>query len=70
MPLAPVMKAEVIPPQDAPVQPMAPVQPTFVPSPSPALAAPPPLRQAPAAPAPAPEKEPEADLSKLPPVIR
>ncbi|MFZ2278913.1 MAG: hypothetical protein WAW39_14000 [Prosthecobacter sp.] len=70
VPLAPVMKADVIPPLDAPFQPMAPVQPTFVPSPAPAQAAPPPLRQAPLAPAPPPEKEPEADLSKLPPVIR
>lgn len=70
VPLAPVMKADVIPPLDAPFQPMAPVQPTFVPSPAPAQAAPPPLRQTPAAPAPPPEKEPEADLSKLPPVIR
>lgn len=70
VPLTPVMKADVIPPLDAPFQPMAPVQPSFVPSPSPAQAAPPPMRQAPLAPAPPPEKEPEADLSKLPPVIR
>ncbi len=65
VPLTPVMKADEIPPLDAPFQPMTPVQPTFVPS-----QAPPPLRQAPLAPAPPPEKAPEVDLSKLPPVIR
>ncbi len=70
VPLAPVMKADVIPPLDAPFQPMAPVQPSYVPAPAPAQAAPPPMRQAPLAPAPPSEKEPEADLSKLPPVIR
>lgn len=70
VPLTPVMKADEIPPLDAPFQPMAPMQSTFVPSPAPAQAAPPPLRQAPLAPAPLPEKEPQTDLSKLPPVIR
>ncbi|MCF7785698.1 MAG: hypothetical protein K9N47_06225 [Prosthecobacter sp.] len=66
VPLAPVMQADVIPPLDAPFQPMAPVQPSFVPAPT----APPPLRQAPQSPAPPPAEEPAADLSKLPPVIR
>ena len=66
VPLTPVMQADVIPPLDAPFQPMAPVQPTYIPAPT----APPPLRQAPLAPAPPPEEEPKADLSKLPPVVR
>jgi hypothetical protein len=66
VPLTPVMKADEIPPLDAPFQPMAPVQPSFVPS----LAPPPPLQQAPSAPAPVKKEEPAVDLSKLPPVIR
>lgn len=66
VPLTPVMQADTIPPLDAPFQPMAPVQPTYIPAPT----APPPLRQAAPAPAPPPEEEPKADLSKLPPVIR
>ncbi|MBN8421156.1 MAG: hypothetical protein J0L73_19730 [Verrucomicrobia bacterium] len=66
VPLKPVMQADVIPPLDAPFQPMAPTQPTFVPAPAP----PPPLRQTPQAPAPVKEEEPVGDLSKLPPVIR
>lgn len=66
VPLTPVMQADVIPPLDAPFQPMTPVQPTFVPAP----AAPPPLRQSPQAPALPPAEEPAADLSKLPPVVR
>jgi hypothetical protein len=65
VPMTPVMKADVIPPLDAPFQPMTPVQPTFVPSP-----APPPPQPTPAAPAPVKKEEPAADLSKLPPVIR
>ncbi len=66
VPLTPVMQADTIPPLDAPFQPMAPVQPTYIPAPT----APPPLRQAAPAPAPPPQEEPTADLSKLPPVIR
>ncbi len=66
VPMTPVMQADVIPPLDAPFQPMAPVRSTVVPTP----AAPPPVRQAPLAPAPPPVEEPAADLSKLPPVIR
>lgn len=66
VPLKPVMQADVIPPLDAPFQPMTPTQPTFVPAPAP----PPPLRQTPQAPAPVKEEEPAGDLSKLPPVIR
>ena len=67
VPLTPVMQADVIPPLDAPFQPLAPVKPAqAVPSPAPI----PPLRQAPLAPAPPPAEEPAADLSKLPPVIK
>lgn len=40
VPLRPVMQADVIPPLDAPFQPMAPVQPSYIPAPT----APPPLR--------------------------
>ncbi|MDI1311741.1 hypothetical protein [Prosthecobacter sp.] len=66
VPLTPVMQADVIPPLDAPFQPMAPAQSSFVPAPT----APPPLRQAPQAPAPLPAEDPAVDLSKLPPVVR
>lgn len=64
--LTPIMQADVIPPLDAPFQPMAPVRPTAplapTPSPAPPLAAPPP-----AAPA---QTQPEPDGTGLPPVIR
>jgi len=67
VPLTPVMQADVIPPLDAPFQPMAPAQRAFTPAEPPL----PPLRQIPQAPAPPPAaEEPAADLSKLPPVIR
>lgn len=67
-PLTPIMQADVIPPLNAPFQPMTPVQPAAQPQM-------PPLRQMPAVPAqapapPPPAEEPAADLSKLPPVIR
>ena len=65
VPMTPVMQADVIPPLDAPFQPMAPLKSAVVP-PSPT----PQLRQTPQAPAPPPAEEPAADLSKLPPVIR
>jgi len=64
--LTPIMQADVIPPLDAPFQPMAPVKPAPAP-------VPPPVSNTPAAPIPAPPPEkPESapDLSKLPPVIR
>ncbi len=61
VPLTPVMQADVIPPLDAPYQPLAPVKP----APSPA---PPPLLKAP--PATPSEPEPTPDLSKLPAVVR
>ena len=60
VPLTPIMQADVIPPLDAPFQPMAPAQPA--PSPTPVPGQP--------QPAPPPEAEPTADPSKLPPVIR
>ncbi len=67
VPMAPVMQADVIPPLDAPFQPLAPLRSTVVPpSPTPV----PQFRQVPQAPAPPPAEEPAADLSKLPPVIR
>lgn len=63
--LTPIMKADVIPPLDAPFQPIAPTQPAV----APAVPAPPPAAAptVPVSPAPA---EPAPDLSKLPPVIR
>jgi len=71
VPLVPVMQADVIPPLDAPFQPMRPVPagpPAFTPAEPPL----PPMRQLPQAPAPQPPaaNEPPADLSKLPPVIK
>ena len=71
VPLVPVMQADVIPPLNAPFQPMAPVPagpPAFTPAEPPL----PPMRQLPQAPAPLPPaaNEPAADLSKLPPVIK
>lgn len=53
--LTPIMKADVIPPLDAPFQPLTPAPPSA-----------PPLQPQ----APAPAAEPAPDLSKLPPVIR
>ena len=69
VPMAPVMQPDVIPPLDAPFQPMAPLKSAVVP-PSSMPAPVPQLRQTPQAPAPPPAEEPAADLSKLPPVIR
>jgi len=66
VPMAPVMQADVIPPLDAPFQPMAPLKSAVVPPSS----MPAPVRQQPQAPVPPPAEEPAADLSKLPPVIR
>jgi hypothetical protein len=68
VPLVPVMQADVIPPLDAPFQPMAPAPRAFTPAEPPL----PPIRQLPQAPAPQSPaaNEPPADLSKLPPVIR
>ncbi len=70
VPLVPVMQADVIPPLNAPYQPMAPVPAApraFTPAEPPL----PPMRQSPQAPAPLPAaNEPAADLSKLPPVIK
>lgn len=65
VPLTPVMQADVIPPLDAPFQPIAPAK-------AAAMPAPPPTQQQPQAPPPAeaPTTEPAADPSKLPPVIR
>lgn len=68
-PLTPIMQADVIPPLNAPFQPMAPVQPSAQPQPPPLRQMPPVPAQAPVAPPQQPE-EPAADLSKLPPVIR
>ncbi|MBB5033035.1 hypothetical protein [Prosthecobacter vanneervenii] len=68
-PLTPIMQADVIPPLNAPFQPMAPVQPSAQPQMPPLRQMPPVPAQAPAAPPQQPE-EPAADLSKLPPVIR
>lgn len=66
VPMTPVMQPDVIPPLNAPYQPMAPVAPTFVPAPVPQ-----PRQQVAPAPAPPlPDSEPPSDLSKLPPVIR
>jgi hypothetical protein len=61
VPLTPVMQADVIPPLDAPYQPLTPVKPPPIP-------APPQLKAPPAAPP--SEPEPVPDLSKLPPVVR
>ena len=55
VPLTPVMQADVIPPLDAPFQPIAPLKPSPAPTPPPANV---------------PTEEPAPDLSKLPPVIR
>lgn len=65
--LTPVMQADVIPPLDAPFQPMAPVKAAPAPVPPPVTNAP-----APAPPPATPPEKPEnaPDLSKLPPVIR
>lgn len=64
--LTPIMQADVIPPLDAPFQPMSSARPvaplTPTPSPAPPLAAPPP--------APPSESEPEPAGTGLPPVIR
>ena len=65
-PLVPIMQADVIPPLNAPFQPMAPVPPAQRPF-TPAEPPLPPIRQLPQTPA---ADEPPADLSKLPPVIR
>ena len=75
VPLTPVMQPDVVPPLDAPFQPIAPLRSTDVPpSPTPTqqLRQMPQMPQMPQAPAPAPvpKEEPAADLSKLPPVIR
>ncbi|MFN0076895.1 MAG: hypothetical protein ACKVY0_10490 [Prosthecobacter sp.] len=61
VPLTPVMQADVIPPLDAPFQPLTPVKPAPTPAPPSQLKAPP---------APPSEPEPAPDLSKLPPVVR
>ena len=61
VPLTPVMQADVIPPLDAPFQPLAPVKPALAPAPPPEFKT---------SPAPLPAPEPEPDLSKLPPVVR
>jgi hypothetical protein len=58
VPLTPVMQADVIPPLDAPFQPLAPLKPSPAPS------------QPQAANLPTEEPEPPLILSKLPPVIR
>ncbi|MDZ4405602.1 hypothetical protein [Prosthecobacter sp.] len=55
VPLTPVMQADVIPPLDAPFQPIAPLKPSPAPTQPPANL---------------PTEEPAPDLSKLPPVIR
>jgi hypothetical protein len=55
VPLTPVMQADVIPPLDAPFQPIAPLKPSPAPTPPSANV---------------PTEEPAPDLSKLPPVIR
>ncbi|MDB6004491.1 MAG: hypothetical protein JWR15_1478, partial [Prosthecobacter sp.] len=67
VPMTPVMQPDVIPPLNAPYQPMAPGTPAFVPAPVPQ-----PRQQVAPAPAPPlpPANEPASDLSKLPPVIR
>lgn len=64
VPLVPIMQADVIPPLDAPFQPLAPIRPL---APQPALPQVPPPQSAPV---PAPISEPEADPSALPPVAR
>ncbi|HEY1053096.1 MAG TPA: hypothetical protein VGE39_25170 [Prosthecobacter sp.] len=64
--LTPVMQADVIPPLDAPFQPIAPGRPSAPVMPSPA----PPLAVPQAAPPPPAESEPEPDGTGLPPVIR
>lgn len=69
--LTPIMQADVIPPLDAPFQPMSPARPAALPQmPSPA----PPMAAPQAAPAPArtqpSQPEPEPDGTGLPPVIR
>jgi len=61
--LTPVMQADVIPPLDAPFQPMTPVRPSTTPVPPPVT-----RPQPPAAPPSIPEAAP--DPGKLPPVIR
>ncbi len=65
VPMTPVMQADVIPPLNAPFQPIAPTQPAFVPAPAPQ-----PRQQVAPPPSLPPANEPAADLSKLPPVIR
>jgi hypothetical protein len=65
VPLTPVMQPDVIPPLNAPYQPMAPPSPGFVPAPT----SQPRVQMAPP-PVPTPANEPATDLSKLPPVIR
>lgn len=65
--LTPVMQADVIPPLDAPFQPMAPVKPAATPVAQPTLKTPP-SAPPPVTPSSVPETAP--DLSKLPPVIR
>jgi hypothetical protein len=67
VPMTPVMQADVIPPLDAPFQPIAPLRSTVAPPPPMPVQQ---LRQTPQAPALPPADEPQADLSKLPPVIR
>jgi len=64
VPLTPVMQADVIPPLNAPFQPVAPVKPKVTPVLPPAQTLPP--SQA----TPSSVNEPAPDLSKLPPVIR
>jgi hypothetical protein len=64
VPMQPVMQADVIPPLDAPFQPLPQTGLPSINNPAPAPAPSQP------APAPPPVNEPAADLSKLPPVIR
>ncbi len=63
VPLTPIMKADVIPPLNAPFQPMPAVQPASTPPPPVATPQPPPVTVPPV-------NETVPDLSKLPPVIR
>ncbi len=75
VPMAPTMRADVIPPLNAPFQPIGPMRstvepPANLPKPPPPPQEQPPPRQVQKAPAPPPAEEPKADLSKLLPVVR